>query len=82
MAEFGIDEEPICKNGHWYLVGRCVTDICVGTRFLKFIPHRVEVHPNGDRTYYQEEALPIDLTILEIHRYGRILQEWDAGLTA
>lgn len=83
MMEFGIAEAPVYKNEQWHLVGRCVTDIHVGGRFTKFVPHRrIGVPSIENMNFVTDEALPIDLTILEIHAYGKNLKEWSAGLTA
>lgn len=82
MAEFGIAEEPIRKNGDWYLAGRCVTDIHVGDRFTKFVPTRVEVCPNGERIYHRGEPVGIDLTVVQMTAYRKILEVIPMGMTA
>ena len=80
--EFGIAEPAVLKDGKWHLVGRCVTDIRIGARFTKYIPHHAAPNDGGGKTYYEGAPLDIDLVLLEIHRYGRLFQEWGAGHTA
>ena len=85
MIEFGITSEAIKKKDDWYVIGRCVTDIRIGDRFTEFVPHR-KVDSQGVESmkflHEAESALPIDLIIVEIEAYGKILDHWSSGMTA
>jgi len=83
MLEFGIAHKPIRKGNEWHLIGRCVTDIHVGDRFANFVPVRfVSSSDFGNTNFVRDEAVPIDLTIVQIVAYGKNFETWSAGLTA
>jgi hypothetical protein len=83
MVEFGIAHKPIRKGDKWHLIGRCVTDIHVGDRFTKFVPIRLVGEAGPENTnFIRDEAIPIDLTIVQITAYRKTFDTWSAGLTA
>lgn len=83
MIEFGIAHEPTKRDGEWHLIGRCVTDIRVGDRFTKFIPHRLVGKPSSENmNFVCEDEVPLDLAIVRILAYGRDFGVLSAGMTA
>ena len=82
-VEFGIAEAPVKRDGGWFIVGRCVTDISVGDRFIAFVPHR-KIGGSGviNAKFVCDDPLPIDLTTVKIMAYGKEFSEWSAGMTA
>jgi hypothetical protein len=85
MVEFGIAHEATKCGDDWYVIGRCVTDIRVGDRFAKFVPHLKVGGPELDTIKFltlDDAALPIDLTITKIEAYGKVFDQWSAGMTA
>jgi hypothetical protein len=82
MVEFGIAHKPLRSAAEWHVMGRCVTDICVGARFTSFIPyHRVENERDVESQYKRGVPLSVDLTVMEIQSYGRIWAILSAGMT-
>jgi len=83
MAEFGIAHEPTKKGNEWHIVGRCVTDIHVGDRFTKFVPIRRVGEPGSENmNFVRDDAVPIDLTIVQITAYRKTFDVLSAGMTA
>jgi hypothetical protein len=82
MVEFGIAHEPLKVGEEWQVIGRCVTDIHVGSRFTKFVPHHKRGGGEAGSEYVCDDAVPVDLTIVRILAYGKELETWSAGLTA
>jgi len=83
MIEFGIAHEPLKSDDEWHVIGRCVTDIHIGQRFTKFVPHRrVGDSAETGPEFVSDGEMPVDLTIVRILAYGKELESWSAGLTA
>jgi hypothetical protein len=79
---FGFTEDPIKRGNDWHLTGRCASVVHVGNRFTKFVPTHLAGMLGSEKSgYASDEAVPVDLTIVQIKPYQRVFDTLLAGMT-